>query len=88
MEVTGRLEGRQVVLAVADACGGIPEPDLPHVFEVAWRGSSARTPDDHAGAGLGLAIVEGIVDAHAGTVAVANVGPGCRFELRLPAAVH
>ena len=88
VEVTGRLEGRQVVLAVADACGGIPEPDLPHVFEVAWRGSSARTPDDHAGAGLGLAIVEGIVDAHAGTVAVANVGPGCRFELRLPAAVH
>ncbi|HEY7044530.1 MAG TPA: ATP-binding protein, partial [Nocardioidaceae bacterium] len=52
----------------------------------AWRGSHARTPDASAGSGLGLAIVRGIVDAHHGTVRVDNVGDGCRFLVRLPAA--
>jgi signal transduction histidine kinase len=37
-----------------------------------------------AGAGLGLTIVRGIVEAHAGEVAVHNVQGGCRFEVRLP----
>ncbi len=76
----------QVVVAVEDACGGIPEADLPHVFEVAFRGSAARSPSpDGAGAGLGLAIAKGLVEAHGGELSVANVGPGCRFEISLPA---
>lgn len=72
------------LLAVTDACGGLPETDLDRVFEVAWRGTQARTPDPQAGAGLGLAIVRGIVEAHAGEVDVHNVEHGCRFEVRLP----
>ncbi len=76
-------DGR-VVLAVVDACGGIPEADLDRVFEVAWRGTAARTPEPLAGAGLGLAIVRGIVEAHSGEVDVRNVVGGCRFEVRLP----
>ena len=72
------------VLAVVDACGGIPEEDLDRVFEVAWRGTAARTPEPLAGAGLGLAIVRGIVEAHSGEVDVCNVVGGCRFEVRLP----
>jgi signal transduction histidine kinase len=72
-------------LAVSDGCGGIPEPDLPRVFEVAFRGSVARTPGE-AGGGLGLAIVRGLVEAHRGRVAVRNVDGGCRFEVRLPVA--
>jgi signal transduction histidine kinase len=78
-------------LAVTDACGGIPEEDLPRVFDVAFRGEAARTPrslqNDHdgAGGGLGLAIVRGLVEAHRGEVAVSNVGDGCRFLVRLPA---
>ena len=72
------------LLAITDACGGIPVDDLDRVFEVAWRGTPARTPEPQAGAGLGLAIVRGIVEAHAGEVDVHNVGPGCRFEVRLP----
>jgi signal transduction histidine kinase len=75
------------VLAVVDACGGIPEDDLDRVFEVAWRGTAARTPEPLAGAGLGLAIVRGIVEAHAGEVDVRNVVGGCRFEVRLPVPV-
>ena len=70
-------------LAVSDGCGGIPEPDLPRVFDVAFRGSSARTPGE-AGGGLGLAIVRGLVEAHRGRVAVRNVDGGCRFEVHLP----
>ncbi|MEU9417352.1 HAMP domain-containing sensor histidine kinase [Streptomyces sp. NPDC048272] len=74
-----------VVVSVTDACGGIPEEDLPRVFDTGWRGAPARTPP--SGAGLGLAIVRGIVEAHAGQADVHNVPGGCRFELTLPAPV-
>ncbi|MGW0825085.1 sensor histidine kinase [Streptomyces sp. NPDC002845] len=71
-----------VVLSVTDSCGGIPEEDLPRVFDTGWRGTHARTPP--AGAGLGLAIVRGIVEAHQGHAAVRNIPGGCRFEVTLP----
>ncbi|GII77665.1 two-component sensor histidine kinase [Sphaerisporangium rufum] len=74
-----------VRLSVADGCGGIPEEDLPRVFDVAFRGEAARTPGPDGGAGLGLAITRGIVEAHQGAVEVANEGAGCRFEITLPA---
>ncbi|MFE9256616.1 sensor histidine kinase [Streptomyces sp. NPDC006879] len=73
-----------VVVSVTDCCGGIPDEDLPRVFDTGWRGSEARTPP--AGAGLGLAIVRGIVEAHAGRADVRNVPGGCRFEIVLPTA--
>jgi signal transduction histidine kinase len=66
--------------AVTDGCGGIPEGDLPRVFDVAFRGETARTPDGSGG--LGLAIVRGLVEAHRGAVAVSNVDGGCRFVVR------
>jgi signal transduction histidine kinase len=74
-------------LAVSDGCGGIPDADLPRVFDVAFRGEAARTPSkvDGAGGGLGLAIVRGLVEAHRGRVSVRNVDGGCRFEVYLPA---
>ncbi|MFD8810849.1 sensor histidine kinase [Streptomyces sp. NPDC059627] len=71
-----------VVLSVTDGCGGIPDEDLPRVFDTGWRGSHARTPP--AGAGLGLAIVRGIVEAHQGRATVHNIPGGCRFEVTLP----
>ncbi|WP_371657716.1 sensor histidine kinase [Streptomyces sp. NBC_00280] len=73
-----------VVVSVTDGCGGIPDDDLPRVFDTGWRGTHARTPP--AGAGLGLAIVRGIVEAHRGQAAVRNVPGGCRFEVTLPLA--
>jgi signal transduction histidine kinase len=75
----------QAWLAVSDGCGGIPEADLPRVFDVAFRGSRARTPGADAGGGLGLAIVRGLVEAQGGRVTARNDGAGCRFEVRLPA---
>lgn len=78
--------GASAVIGVQDECGGIPEADLARVFDVAWRGTPARTPGDDTGAGLGLAIVRGIVAAHGGSVQVVNSERGCRFEVRLPLA--
>jgi signal transduction histidine kinase len=89
VSITGRVVDDAVELSVSDACGGIPDEDLHRVFDVAWRGTSARTPEvdqQHGtGAGLGLAIVKGIVEAHHGVVQVMNEAPGCRFLVRLPA---
>jgi signal transduction histidine kinase len=73
-------------LRVSDTCGGIPEEDLPRVFDAGWRGEVARTPDAASGAGLGLAVVRGVVDALGGSVDVVNRGAGCVFEIRLPAS--
>jgi signal transduction histidine kinase len=73
-------------LAVEDECGGIPVADLPRVFDVAFRGTPARTPRPTEGAGLGLAIARGIVEAHAGRITVRNVENGCRFTVCLPTA--
>jgi signal transduction histidine kinase len=83
--VAAHREADSVVLSVTDGCGGIPPEELHRVFDTGWRGTAARTPP--AGAGLGLAIVRGIVEAHHGHAAVRNVPGGCRFEVRLPAAV-
>jgi signal transduction histidine kinase len=79
----GVIDGKAVV-AVADGCGGIPPHDLPHVFETGWRGTASRQPD--AGAGLGLAIVRGVADAHGGFATVRNARRGCVFELSVPLA--
>jgi signal transduction histidine kinase len=84
--VTGGQDGDGGWLAVTDTCGGIPEADLPRVFDVAFRGEAARTPRTSGGGGLGLAIVRGLVEAHGGRVAVGNVGGGCRFVVHLPTA--
>ena len=76
-------------VVVSDECGGIPEAHLDRVFDVGFRGEAARTPHDDlhpAGAGLGLAITRGIVEAHDGTVDVENTADGCRFRVRLPVA--
>jgi signal transduction histidine kinase len=71
-------------LRVRDGCGGISAADLPRLFEVGYRGEPARTPGEDTGAGLGLAIVRGIVDAHDGVIDVVNENVGCAFEVRLP----
>jgi signal transduction histidine kinase len=76
-------------VVVNDECGGIAADDLARVFDVGFRGEPARTPHavHPAGAGLGLAITRGIVEAHSGSVHVENTAEGCRFTVCLPAAV-
>jgi signal transduction histidine kinase len=89
IEIAARQDDRgNAVLSVVDAGGGIPEEDLQKIFQAGWRATSARTPEQiwgrSAGAGLGLAIVHGIVRAHAGDISVRNVPGGCRFDVSLP----
>jgi signal transduction histidine kinase len=95
VEIHGRAVPGGVELSVTDGCGGLSAEDMERVFDVAWQGSAARTPDPDAdqpqggrGAGLGLAIVKGIVEAHRGLVRVENVDApsptGCRFLVQLP----
>ena len=74
--------GTAAIVSVLDTCGGIPERDLDHVFEMAYRGDAARTPG--TGAGLGLAVARGLVEAHHGEISVRNEQDGCRFTVRLP----
>ena len=86
ISVRASSDGDSAYVEVADACGGIPDSDLARVFEVAFRGTAARTPGDDGGAGLGLAIARGLVEAHHGEISISNHGPGCRVLVRLPAA--
>ena len=98
VEVRCRLapgDVRSIDLSVSDGCGGLDPGDMERVFDLGWQGSSARTPAapegtdgaSGAGAGFGLAIVKGLVDAHRGRVWVENLptATGCRFHVRLPA---
>jgi signal transduction histidine kinase len=88
VRVAATAAAGEVLITVADGCGGIPEADLARVFDLAWRAAAARTPDADGGAGLGLTIVRGIVEAHSGQVRVVNAGDGCSFEVRLPASAQ
>jgi signal transduction histidine kinase len=86
VEVVGDSESGMATVSVSDSCGGIPADQLPRIFDVAFRGETARTPGPGEGAGLGLSIARGIVEAHCGQIAVRNTGPGCQFVIRLPLA--
>lgn len=81
-------DAQGVTLSVLDSGSGIAEEDLQRIFDPGWRGTHARTPvtgiAGTSGAGLGLAIVRGIVEAHEGRISATNEPTGCRFDVRLP----
>ncbi len=80
--VSVQVAGPMAEVVVADTGPGIPDSELPHVFERLWRGTA---DSGSAGLGIGLAIVREVVDAHGGTVDVASDGSsGTTFSLRLP----
>jgi two-component system OmpR family sensor kinase len=78
--------GPRVRLEVRDHGHGLPTSDAAALFERFWRAEAGRERG-RAGAGLGLAIVAGIVDAHGGTVKAGNASDGgAVFTVELPAA--
>lgn len=86
ISVRASSDGDSAYVEVVDAGGGIPDGDWAQAFEVAFRGTAGRTPGNDGGAGLGLAIARGLVEAHHGEISFSNHGPGCRVLVRLPAA--
>ncbi|MFO8098725.1 MAG: ATP-binding protein [Salinibacter sp.] len=77
-------EGTAVCVAVADTGPGIPDDDLPHIFDRSYRVEKSRDPD-RGGAGLGLAIAKTILELHDQPMEVeSTVGEGTVFWFRLP----
>ncbi|MBX2853277.1 MAG: response regulator [Phycisphaeraceae bacterium] len=86
IEIGWRRDGQEVVVSVSDTGIGIPRDQLPHVFNRFRQvdGSSTRR---HQGLGLGLALVNDIVQEHGGQITVqSELDKGTRFEIRLPIA--
>jgi signal transduction histidine kinase len=82
--LTGRKRGTTVEFAVTDKGLGIAEADLPHVFERFFRVRDEQNKQV-GGAGIGLAVVQHIVEAHGGTITVTSKeGKGSMFVVRLP----
>ncbi|WP_435582127.1 sensor histidine kinase [Amycolatopsis thermoflava] len=83
--VTVSSRDRDVLVAVRDEGDGIAPEHLPHVFERFYRADPSRSRDGGGSSGLGLAIVEGIVTAHGGTVDVTSTpGQGTTVRVTFP----
>lgn len=77
-------DGGYAELTVRDTGIGIPEEDLPFIFDRFYRVDKARARA-HGGSGLGLSIARWIVEVHKGTLTVdSQVGEGTTFTVRLP----
>lgn len=82
--VEAAAKAGEVVFSVADTGSGIEAESLPHVFEPFWQ---ATTRAGRLGAGLGLPITRGIVEAHGGRIWVeSEIGRGSTFSFAIPAA--
>jgi len=90
----GRIEVRleeqddEIMLTVSDNGQGIDASFLPHIFEI-FRQADARTNRAQAGMGIGLAVVQQLVELHGGSVDAfsAGTGKGATFTIRLPRSV-
>ncbi|WP_243372266.1 ATP-binding protein [Geotalea sp. SG265] len=71
-------------ISVTDTGPGIPQADIPHVFEQFYRVDKARNRND-GGSGLGLSLVRALSEAHGGRVELFSLpGNGCTFTVFLP----
>ena len=74
-------------ISITDTGAGIPEEDIPHIFQRFYQADPARKGGETHGAGLGLAIAHEIIAAHGGRISVrSRVGAGTTMEVILPLA--
>ncbi|MCH8831967.1 MAG: HAMP domain-containing histidine kinase [Chloroflexi bacterium] len=84
ISIQARDAGEEVQVEVKDTGEGIPEGELPHIFQRSYRVDPSRARGS-GGAGLGLSIVLGIVEAHGGRIWVeSGLGEGSSFTFTLP----
>jgi two-component system heavy metal sensor histidine kinase CusS len=82
VDVTANLQS--VTLSMTDHGPGIPREEQPHVFQPFFRGMAAQG-HNRSGAGLGLAIAQGIIEAHGGTIRLdVDYTKGAKFVIELP----
>jgi PAS domain S-box-containing protein len=88
VRVLAEMEGPTLVVAVSDTGEGIEAGFLPHVFE-RFRQADGSPSRQHSGLGLGLSIVDTLIQMHGGQVAARSPGKGrgATFEVRLPLAL-
>lgn len=86
IRVDAARSGQNVQISVTDSGEGISVEDLPHIFDRFYRGEKSRSRRT-GGAGLGLAIARGVVEAHGGQIGVeSQASHGTRFYFTLPAS--
>ena len=89
IRVTGRAEGKEAVITIADTGIGMPKELVPQVFDLFIQGD--RTLDRaHGGLGIGLTLVRRITERHGGAVSATSEGSGrgSTFTIRLPLAAE
>lgn len=86
--VSYNMKADNITISVTDNGAGIPEEDLPFVFERFYKADKARTRG-RSGTGLGLAIAKNIIETHNGKISVqSKEGHGTTFSFRLPKALE
>jgi len=84
VEVSAERSDGEVVVSVSDRGPGIPQEDMPHIFDRYYRGRGGRKAE---GLGLGLYITRTLVEAHGGRIWVrSQPGQGSTFSFALPIA--
>lgn len=84
ISVSAKASGKGVEIKVSDTGMGIPEEDIPHIFERFYRVEKSRTSET-GGTGLGLAIAKEIVESHSGNISMTSkLGRGSTVTIWLP----
>ncbi len=85
IEIRAEVSNAEIWVEVADSGWGIPAADREKVFRRFYRVECSRS--QQPGNGLGLSLVQAVVNLHAGSIALADNHPGLKVTVRLPAAV-